>query len=381
MNKIELTFPVFYHCAIKGACALQQYNCVNVLLCGKPKADDSTSISESTASVYVNGAKPLPKDLIFDLLHLPSDEIIRRLKELNFFDVSAIADALERLLEMVSISTSAKEELLKVRQKPGQEYQFLCEVLCSSLKNPAAITRLTMEEKAIIKACRNNSQHFEQTSFSESAYGGPVDKGPGQNSNQHNDPAEESASSETPLENQLTDLLSVHKWTAKTPEDLSMIWNFCEAQFLFKNTLINVDHADIASVLPQNDFEFAIFLKFTGATNEIADYIERTEHFSGAISALIFIVGSEDLGIYECDGILKVFQSKCDPDANLVFGVDKDTSFPSGHMCTFIIASLLRNMEEQTEDHADSVEHPTEKSEEQDTEIDESDLFPLNLFK
>ena len=40
MNKIELTFPVFYHCAIKGACALQQYNCVNVLLCGKPKADD-----------------------------------------------------------------------------------------------------------------------------------------------------------------------------------------------------------------------------------------------------------------------------------------------------------------------------------------------------
>ena len=68
MNKIELTFPVFYHCAIKGACALQQYNCVNVLLCGKPKADDSTSISESTASVYVNGAKPLPKDLIFDLL-------------------------------------------------------------------------------------------------------------------------------------------------------------------------------------------------------------------------------------------------------------------------------------------------------------------------
>ena len=124
MNKIELTFPVFYHCAIKGACALQQYNCVNVLLCGKPKADDSTSISESTASVYVNGAKPLPKDLIFDLLHLPSDEIIRRLKELNFFDVSAIADALERLLEMVSISTSAKEELLKVRQKPGQEYDL-----------------------------------------------------------------------------------------------------------------------------------------------------------------------------------------------------------------------------------------------------------------
>ena len=127
MNKIELTFPVFYHCAIKGACALQQYNCVNVLLCGKPKADDSTSISESTASGICKRRQPLPKDLIFDLLHLPSDEIIRRLKELNFFDVSAIADALERLLEMVSISTSAKEELLKVRQKPGQEYQFLCE--------------------------------------------------------------------------------------------------------------------------------------------------------------------------------------------------------------------------------------------------------------
>ena len=85
--------------------------------------------------------------------------------------------------------------------------------------------------------------------------------------------------------------------------------------------------------------------------------------------------------IYECYGILTVFQSKCDPDANLIFGVDKDTSFPSGHMCTFIIASLLRNMEEQTEGHADSAEHPTEKSEEQDTEIDESDLFPLNLFK
>ena len=50
-------------------------------------------------------------------------------------------------------------------------------------------------------------------------------------------------------------------------------------------------------------------------------------------------------------------------------------------MCTFIIASLLRNMEEQTEGHADSAEHPTEKSAEHDMEIDESDLFPLNLFK
>ena len=62
MGKLELTFPIFYHCAIKGACSLQQYNCVNVLLNGELKSDSGMSISESTVSVYVNGTKPLPKD-------------------------------------------------------------------------------------------------------------------------------------------------------------------------------------------------------------------------------------------------------------------------------------------------------------------------------
>lgn len=75
MERVALTFPVFYHCAIKGACPLQQYNCVNMLLCGKMKTDDGTSISETTASVYVNGVKPFRK-----LLQKLSTEKNRSLK-------------------------------------------------------------------------------------------------------------------------------------------------------------------------------------------------------------------------------------------------------------------------------------------------------------
>ena len=167
MDKLELTFPIFYHCAIKGACSLQQYNCVNVLLNGEPKSDSGISISESTASVYVNGAKPLPKDMIFDILHRPTAEIVRRLRELNFFDVTAIADSMERLLELVDVSAAAKNELLNMRRGEDPEYRFLSEVFRSALKNSPSTKRLIVEEKAQIHACRSSPGAMTCGAFSK----------------------------------------------------------------------------------------------------------------------------------------------------------------------------------------------------------------------
>ena len=155
MADLQLTFPVFYHCAVKKASPNTQYNAVNLLLTGSIKGYDHSSIPESTASLYVNGTKPLPKDMIYELLHLSDDALFHRLEELNFSDIYAAADAAARLLEIVSISPAAKEQLLAYHTEKTA-YDFLAEVFRTALKNSAFQTvRLRKEDLALIQSCRN----------------------------------------------------------------------------------------------------------------------------------------------------------------------------------------------------------------------------------
>lgn len=404
MGKLELTFPIFYHSAIKGACSLQQYNCVNVLLNGELKSDSGMSISESTASVYVNGTKPLPKDMIFGILHLSTEEIVRRLQELNFFDVTAIADFVTRLLDIVNISATAKKALLDMRLGEDSEYLFLCEVFRSALKNPTPIKRLTVEEKALIHACRSNSlgDDGQRPSPDDAAHSSDGIKA------QTTPPQVEAAPSDSesspvhqPLqyEKDRRELLRVCKYTAETSAQRRDLMDFCMERFVIREAFIDVDHEDITAVLPHSDDEYAVSLEYRGAMDEIKRYIMRSSHFSKAVSMLIYVVGPESVGLNDVSELTSVIQDKCADEANIIFGVEFDGSIAEGDLCVYLIATLHQKQKEpekKTEDPGPS--EPTRKfeapfdfdifgrfregAEEPEEDIsDERDQFPLNLFK
>ena len=392
MDKLELTFPIFYHCAIKGACSLQQYNCVNVLLNGEPKSDSGISISESTASVYVNGAKPLPKDMIFDILHRPTAEIVRRLRELNFFDVTAIADSMERLLELVDVSAAAKNELLNMRRGEDPEYRFLSEVFRSALKNSPSTKRLTVEEKALIHACRSSAQGDDvrrplQNDFPQRPGRIEVESDLPQAETPPSDPGSSSARQPLRYEKDRRELLRVYKYTAETPLQQRDLLDFCIDKFAERESFINVDQADITAVLPHGCEEYAVSLECRGAVDEIKRYITHSSHFSEAISILIYIVGPSSVGICDVSELTSVVQDKCADEVNIIFGVDFDDSLAEGDFCVYLIASLCRkeepaNKTEDSERSGPSKKDGTAAAEAPAEDItDEADQFPLNLFK
>ena len=380
MGKLELTFPIFYHCAIKGACSLQQYNCVNVLLNGELKSDSGMSISESTASVYVNGTKPLPKDMIFGILHLSTEEIIRRLQELNFFDVTAIADSVTRLLDIVNISATAKKALLDMRQGEDPEYLFLCEVFRSALKNPTPIKRLTVEEKALIHACRSSSpdddgQRQFQKDAAHSADEIEDEPVPLQAKTAPSDSVSGLAHQPLQYEKDRRELLRVYQYTAETDAQQRDLMDFCIETFAVRESFINVDQEDITAVLPYDSEEYAVSLEYRGAMDEIKRYIMRSSHFSKAVSILIYIVGPGNVGLNDISELTSVIQDKCADEVNIIFGVEFDDSIAEGDLCVYLVASLRKKQEEAVKKTEDPKGTPNEDV------PDERDQFPLNLFK
>ena len=151
MANLQLTFPVFYHCAVKKASPYPQYKVINLLLTGSLASD---VVPESAASLYANGTKPLPKGTIYDLLQLSDQDLYDRFQALNFSDIFVSAEALARLLEVVSISPSAKAQLLR-HNLPEKEYEFLIQVFRAALKNSTFHTvRLNKEDLTLIQSCR-----------------------------------------------------------------------------------------------------------------------------------------------------------------------------------------------------------------------------------
>lgn len=388
MDKLDLTFPVFYHGAIKGACSLQQYNCVNMLLRGKIKSDDVTCISDAAASVYVNGAKPLPKDLILALLHLPSNEIMRRLKELNFYDVSAVAAAMLRLLENISISASAKKSLLTILDTPGQEYLFLSELFIRSIKNPVPITRLSKAQKNMINAYR--SAMFSHAKRESSDY----ENTPSENSSQPKDPSVESHydSENSSNHSESTDfsLLQKHfqemvhacKWVAKTPSERHMIYNYCIYQFVSKSDLISLDEEDIKNALsdPADDVTI-VFLSCEGNLVEVSRYLRDTNHVDGAVSVLFYLETDTDkVSLDDIERLASTVNEKCDKDANFYFTCSLSDDLKSGTIRVYVIARFSAT-KSTVDNGATKPDNNSFDHAEAPEDIDENDQFPLNLFQ
>ena len=379
MEKLELTFPAFYHGAIKGACPLQQYNCVNLLLRGRVKFEDSMGISEATASVYVNGVKPLPKDLIYELLHLPSHEIIRRLKELNIFDISLIVKSVVKLLEVTSLSLSVRKELLEILDTPDQEYHFLCAVFWCALKNPIGTTRLTKRERDLIKSCRINSTSREKNASAPEDPQIQESEPAGVATDQPDGFGYDRELVDAPAAGQFKTVLSVQKWAAQMPAEWQDIYDFSARNVVDQSDFISIDTADLKEILPAPDnIASVLLLKCEGIFEKIVGYIEKSRDFDGAVSALFFLSGQfEPLSLDSLNTVANKIQGHCSPDATIIFGCKLNEKISSDCICLYILASLPESYIANTRDKAGQGDASDLQGVQ---ESDENDQFPLNLF-
>ena len=358
---------------------MQQYNCVNLLLRGRVKSDDGMGISEATASVYVNGVKTLPKDLIYELLHLPAYEIIRRLKELNIFDVSLIVESVVKLLEVTSLSLSVREELLEILDTPNQEYRFLCEVFWCALKNPISTVRLTKEDRDLIKSCRINSMSSGKNASAPEDPEIQEAEPAGATTDQPDGLGYDREPVDPPVAGQFKTLLSVQKWAAQMPEEWQDVYDFSARNFVDQSDFLSIEAADLKVILPTpDDLVPVLLLKCEGTFDEIVGYVEKIHDFDGAVSALFFLSGPfEPLSLDHLNTVANIVQGHCSPDATIIFGCKLNEEISSDRICLYILATLPRFPYKSSVDAASAEES---RAKEEDEAPDENDQFPLNLF-
>ena len=338
MQQLELTFPGYYHCAIKKASPITQYNSVNLLLTGSVMMDTTQSIQETAASIYVNGVKPLPKDLIYDLLCRPEEELIRRFRELQFFDASAIADAIARLLTVVNITPSAKDELLSFHT-PGQEYLFLCQVFRAALKNSAFKTqKLEKKDKALIQACRDNALPTEETVVltpkEEAVPPAPV---------QHSEVGKEAPSvlksylkfflDDTAPAGCFDDQLFIRTWhpnPGSSAEDIAnYLYSFIEEA---EHPFVQLDYADLLSVTRGPHPSSCFMLECVGEQEEVLHYLTDLHRLRGAaaVAAVLDMHPEGSFGMIEavCAAIIDSMGNDI-----IFYGVRLEYDLPENLIC------------------------------------------------
>lgn len=164
---MPLTFATFFICGVKKMSNYSQRTCVNLLLKGilseKAKDGGIGVIVDTDCTNYVKGERKLSADIQIELGKLSSEEIIKRVKDINFRDPANAADALRVLVKNSSLSEKDKNALLKNYQKDqegqegqeGQELKFIAEVFMRSVKEDNC-HRLTQEQKDTLLNYRYN---------------------------------------------------------------------------------------------------------------------------------------------------------------------------------------------------------------------------------
>lgn len=169
---IDLTFPVFYYCAIQGNCGVtQQFHQVNMLFTGWGWGESSDSIDKTFISAVLNGRKLMPQWTVEKVKALSDEDMMARFKKLAFNDVYAVAEALARLVGVCSLSAARRRELLRYAGEPENVYLFLCDVFRAAISNTAnPFAKLKKEDREtqwkatlqLIEACRNDTLPKEE---------------------------------------------------------------------------------------------------------------------------------------------------------------------------------------------------------------------------
>lgn len=336
MERMDLTFPVFYQCAVKGQTRVPQYHCVNILLYGRfADSKDGATIAQPTTCVYVRGRNQIPGDLVSEVSALPKDELLRRFELLHLHDISAVVNALVRLLDLVSLTDETKNELLKLTVEPGQAYQFIIAMYLTALTAPTVFSHLLSKEQIdLITRCRNNTLNENPPSA------------------QMKEPfATKDAQNQGPISPHLSiwDSGSVssikHRRFHSVDEHDSILAHFAPLFPIVganenNKAIIALELADIMRLLPNNyHTEQCELFELLGTESMILNTIPMLSNLCGSDAVLLYIEGTLDISLETVNGFSSAIQDLITPDGHIIFGATINDNFDSGQHRVSILFS------------------------------------------
>lgn len=170
MPKMPLSFPVFYHCAVKGKTNLPQYDAVRILLLGNtreaaaaeieiaiksdvlPSRRSTIDISDADAANYVSGKKSIKKDVFAEVVDLSVEEAEDRLERLGIQDITGITEALKHLIDNLDLKPDIREQLLSSDHEG--KFTLAANMFLMSIRYPRKqLVPLSESDKNLISFC------------------------------------------------------------------------------------------------------------------------------------------------------------------------------------------------------------------------------------
>jgi len=363
---LELTFPVFYHGAIRNCCGVkQQYIQMNLLLNGTTQPENPGDyVQKDLASSYANGRKSLPDWRVQSMCALSDEELTARLQLLEFVDVYAVAESLIRLLDIVSVSAPRRRELLRYAGAPETVYLFLCDLLRAAISNSPRTVRLKAQDLNKINTCRNALP-------SEGAQGSEAKTAPSTSPPKESsvsdasplDPEEDSQSCEptldpldpedlfadplsefSPLQSTILLVATRHDPPPKCSfKTMAGYYHQClQAQVVFchENEEIigqSPEITDILETLSLGDFRRSFLLEISGHPEEVLAYLRCKSDFEGAESALMLADAAyqEDTGCL--DELCTLVQNRLGPHRPCLFYTRQHKQIPEDQISLWLL--------------------------------------------
>jgi len=272
-----------------------QYDAVSILLLGKKKGDIELSvITDTVASNYVKGKKPISKPIMDALLQCDEAEIIRRLKLLEFQNVSYINNVLSSLIdEAFNISEHDKASIKERKNSQDSEFSFIAAVFMAAIRCPkASACVIDSDIELQIKAMR------KPTSSIPELY-------------------------------DITRAVRMQHTQIEFPHDYKKVTEFFNLSQTTGTGVMTLDNGHIQSVFEYGTKLYNYYLTtFSGPAGNMAEAISQMNFFARSTAILVHLSYANDIAISFAESISRAIQAQLDPDAMVYFGTDPREDLP-----------------------------------------------------
>lgn len=315
MNGLTLCFSTYFQCVVKGTTTMHQYDAVCLLLEGKKMKESGVSLTNTTASFYANGKKPVPEAVLGKLMECKNDEIIRRLKLLNFQGIDFIVKALSNLIDIVTnLSPAEKAALKELSVEENKQYDYLATVFLNAMKCPAhRICNIDADVKNTISALR------------AAAFGISASKNP--KAHAERNPQKKDLGARSSPDSGVFDTIravSAYIMEVASPFEQEAVADF----IVINNAVIKINKDDVLRVFPDKAQDFRhVLASISGPVKRVIDFLENSTFISGADALVLAIEYSGDITLDDNEQLCNAIYRQVENGASLTFSAGFNPSF------------------------------------------------------
>lgn len=324
MNKLSLCFPTFYYCVIKENSHLPQYQTVSILLTGKERpaeSYDKSFISDSTVTNYIKGRKTIRDNILTPLLRSSSDQIIERLKRLDFQSIRPIALAAMNLVaEAANINSHEKSALYERYKDSGKEYDFVAAVFLTALRCPPNLMTVidaSIEKRLCdIRVSRPQKYDFQRNLPLVSQLSSNYDS------------FSENIIDETDMYD-VSESVNILLTRISYPYDYANTVAYFNLSQNIEFGVLSLDVANIDSVFSYGTQNYDYFLTtVSGPSGDMTTALDQFKIFVDSPAMLILLEYNNEITIDAIDSLSFAIQSQIQHDTRLFFGTLPRNEFP-----------------------------------------------------